>query len=158
MNELQFRNRQRERRVDTVLLRALLRALLEELLGFSSYEMAVHLVSSRKMAQINGQFLRHEGPTDVITFDLQHGYGPGAQTQGTDLSGEIYICVSVANKQSLDFGTSWQEEIARYAVHGVLHLMGHDDQAPAKRKVMKREENRLIRALGRRFNLARLGK
>ena len=61
-----------------------------------------------------------------------------------------------AIRQAKKFKTNWQSEIVRYIVHGVLHLLGHDDvNATAKRK-MKREENRLLRKLSARFALSKL--
>lgn len=156
MKELQLRNRQRDRRIETRLLGTIAAALLEDLLGFRAYELAIHLVSTRKMTQINEDFLKHDGPTDVITFNLREMLALPEST--TELAGEIYICVRVAENQASEFSTTWQEELVRYVVHGVLHLTGHDDLVPEKRRAMKREENRLLRALGRRFTFAELGR
>ena len=52
-------------------------------------------------------------------------------------------------KQAGEFGTAWPEELARYVIHGLLHLHGYDDLEPAKRRVMKREENRLVKCFGK---------
>jgi len=53
---------------------------------------------------------------------------------------------------------NWQSEVVRYIVHGVLHLLGHDDLRADLRRKMKREENRLVRLLARRFALAQLSR
>jgi probable rRNA maturation factor len=98
------------------------------------------------MAQVNGQFLQHEGPTDVITFDLSEGgVGP--------LAGEIFVCPVVAVRQAREFGTDWQTETVRYVAHGILHLLGYDDLEPAKRRVMKQAEGRIVRRLQKQFSL-----
>ena len=47
------------------------------------------------------------------------------------LHGELFICVDEAVAQAKEFKTSWQSEVVRYVVHGVLHLLGHDDLQPA---------------------------
>ena len=60
--------------------------------------------------------------------------------------------------QAKQFRTSWQSEVVRYAVHGVLHLLGHDDLRLAARRKMKREENRLVRRLAKEFPLARIAR
>jgi probable rRNA maturation factor len=60
--------------------------------------------------------------------------------------------------QAKQFGTSWQSELLRYVVHGVLHLRGHDDLKSELRRKMKRAENRLVRVLARRFSLAQLSR
>jgi probable rRNA maturation factor len=72
------------------------------------------------------------------------------------LHGELFVCVDEAVLQAKQFKTRWQSEIVRYIVHGVLHLRGHDDLEPDLRRKMKRAENRLVRALAKRFSLAQL--
>ena len=61
-------------------------------------------------------------------------------------------------KQAKEFGTKWQDEIVRYVADGMLHLQGYDDLSAAKRKVMKREENRLVKRMGKRFDLRKVGR
>jgi probable rRNA maturation factor len=73
-----------------------------------------------------------------------------------EIHGELFICVDDAILQAKAFKTSWQSEVVRYIVHGVLHLLGHDDLKPALRRKMKREENRLVRLLAKRFLFAQL--
>lgn len=114
------------------------------------------------MARINKQFLQHEGSTDVITFD--HGFGvPPLGGSGRvnaelqTLQGEIFICIEDAVAQARQFRTTWQSEMVRYIIHGILHLLGHDDTRSTARAKMKREENRLLRQIVRRFPLSKLG-
>ena len=104
-------------------------------------ELGIHLVSAREMTRVNQVYLGHEGSTDVITFD--HGSGPRR------LHGELFVSVADAVRQAGEFGTTWPEEVARYVVHGILHLCGHDDLKPDARRAMKREESRLVRWLAR---------
>lgn len=70
--------------------------------------------------------------------------------------GEIYLCVAVAVRQAKTFRTTWPSEVARYVVHGLLHLLGYDDLEPAQRRRMKRVENRMMRRLAERFPLRQL--
>jgi probable rRNA maturation factor len=130
-------NRQRDRKVDTQRVRAVAVAVLAE--AGQGAELGIHLVSAKRSAEVNWQFLQHEGPTDIITFD--HGSTPER------LFGEMFICVPEAVRQAEEFGTTWEAELLRYVIHGILHLRGYDDLEPAKRRVMKREENRLVRKL-----------
>jgi rRNA maturation RNase YbeY len=109
------------------------------------------------MTLVNEAFLRHEGSTDVITFDHQNPES-GSQKSGLNLHGELFVCVDEAILQAKQFRTSWQSEIVRYIVHGVLHLLGHDDLKSELRRKMKREENRLVRRLAKRFSLAQLAR
>jgi ssRNA-specific RNase YbeY (16S rRNA maturation enzyme) len=52
----------------------------------------------------------------------------------------------------------WQAEVVRYAVHGILHLLGHDDSHLAARRDMKRAEDRCLRSLASRFPLTKLAR
>jgi len=165
MTELVLRNRQRTRPIRLTLLRRLATALLSDLLSLGRYELAVHLVAAPEMARVNQRFLDHAGSTDVITFDYTgESDSPAAGAKRAParppkrLHGEIFICIDDAVKQARQFRTTWQSELVRYLVHGVLHAVGHDDSTPADRDVMKREENRLLRKLSRQFSLERLAK
>ncbi len=134
---IQIENRQRIQPVARPAVAALVEATLQRL--HCTGEIGVHLVGPKEMAQVNWDYLRHEGSTDVITFD--HG------STAEHLYGECFICVADAIAQARDWQTAWPEELGRYVIHALLHLAGHDDLEPAARKVMKRRENALTRAL-----------
>lgn len=102
-------------------------------------DVAIHLVGAREMTRLNQQFLQHEGSTDIITFD--HGSAPGR------LVGELFISIPDAVEQAASFRTTWEAELGRYIIHGLLHLAGEDDLAPAARRRMKRRETALLRRL-----------
>lgn len=150
---LAFRNRQRTRQLNLPLLRRVTRHLLQAELKVASYEVCFHFVEPDEMAKVNWQFLQHEGSTDVITFD-HSDFGAPASESDPPLHGEIFISVTDAVKQAREFKTTWQSELVRYVIHGLLHLRGHDDLQPAARRVMKREENRLLKAVAKEFPAA----
>jgi probable rRNA maturation factor len=148
-------NRQRARKINSRLLKEIAGALLADL-KIGEAELGINLVAAREMTLINETFLRHEGSTDVITFDYSNAEC-GVRSAELSLHGELFICVDEAILQAKRFKTTWQSEIVRYLVHGVLHLLGHDDCRAAVRRRMKREENRLLAGLSRKFNLAKIG-
>jgi rRNA maturation RNase YbeY len=115
-----------------------------------AYELGVVVVGEAEMTRLNETFLHHAGSTDVITFDYADPQQPGR------LAGEIFVCLDEARVQARRFRTTWESELVRYVVHGVLHLCGQDDRQPVARKQMKRIENRVLWSLSRRFNLRRL--
>lgn len=147
MTLLSFRNRQRTCSIDMRLLRKVTIFCLKEIFDQSQFELGIHLVSAREMAEVNKNFLQHSGSTDVITFDY---------TETEILHGEIFISLDDAVSQAKEFRTTWQSELVRYIVHGILHLRGFDDLNSAARKKMKREENRVVDELIRRFPLSKL--
>jgi probable rRNA maturation factor len=150
MSELVLRNRQRVRPVDLRQLRRATRVLLHTLLQLPEHQLGVHLVAAPEMAALNETFLHHPGSTDVITFDHADA------ASGPAVHGELFICLDDAVAQARQFGTSWQAELMRYLIHGLLHLRGYDDRDVRARQRMKRRENRLVSELGRRFDLNRL--
>ena len=135
-------NRQKIRKINTRSLKEIAAATLANL-KIQEAELGIVVVGAKEMASLNESFLGHEGPTDVITFDYSESRTPA------EIRGEIFICVSEAERQSKLFGTDWQSEVVRYVIHGILHLAGYDDLQPVARKKMKREENRLVRRLWR---------
>lgn len=166
-------NHQCTRAIELRVLRRIVRTLLSELLHIGQAELSLCLVAAPEMTRINETFLRHTGSTDVLAFDYapQPTHGPAPEGnkvsrkrpcsiqergQGCILCGEIFVCVDEAVTQARRFRTSWQSELVRYSVHGVLHLLGFDDARPAARRKMKRAEDRLLRELTSRFRLTRL--
>ena len=69
MRTLAFLNGQRTRPLNIRYLRSITTALLDHVAPITDYDLAIHLVSAPEMTRLNQTFLRHEGPTDVITFD-----------------------------------------------------------------------------------------
>jgi probable rRNA maturation factor len=132
-------------------LRRIVRATLLEDLQLNEYQLGVYLVGSDTITHLNESFLRHRGSTDVITFD----YGGRL---AASLAGEVFVCVDEAINQAPRFRSTWQAEIVRYVVHGILHLSGYNDGNPASRRRMKRAENKILHRLAARFNFALLGR
>jgi probable rRNA maturation factor len=149
-------NRQRTKKISARQLKQIMGALFAEL-KITRAELGIHLVGAKEMAKVNWQFLRHEGSTDVITFDHLNSESKISNFK-LGIHGELFVCVDEAVLQAKNFKTSWQAEVVRYVVHGVLHLLGHDDLKPDLRRKMKREENRLVRHLAKRFALAQLSR
>jgi rRNA maturation RNase YbeY len=182
---LLIKNRQRAVPLDTRLLRGMTRALLRELLELETFDLVIYIVRAPEMTALNETFLHHSGSTDVITFDYSDNVLPASCRQTKPnlpagqqkhvpnvlpascrqippadgpkhVHGEIFICMDDALAQARQFRTSWPGELTRYVIHGILHLRGFDDIRPADRRKMKREENRLLRNLGRLFHLRNL--
>ena len=129
----------------------MVRAFLAELPGAAEFNVALYLVDTSEITRLNETFLHHKGSTDVIAFDYSGERGFPA------LHGEVFVCLDQAFRQCRRFHTTWQSELVRYMIHGVLHLSGFDDHRPAQRRRMKRVENRFLRRLARDFDFKRLG-
>ncbi|MCE2994893.1 MAG: rRNA maturation RNase YbeY [Cyclobacteriaceae bacterium] len=88
--------------------------------------------SDAYLLQLNQQYLNHNTLTDIITFD----YSEGAK----QLEGEIYISIDRVNENAEKFKVSFQDELDRVMIHGVLHLIGYKDKKPADKALMRKKE------------------
>ncbi|MBV9110735.1 MAG: rRNA maturation RNase YbeY [Gemmatimonadetes bacterium] len=86
--------------------------------GVEAGEISIALVGDEAIAQLNQEYLSHEGPTDVISFALHE--------EGEDMVGDVYVGVDQARRQAAEFGATPAEEVLRLAVHGTLHVLGYD--------------------------------
>lgn len=150
------RNRQRARPVDRRLLACIARVLLRDVLHQEAFEIGVFLVGAKEMSRLNETYLRHRGSTDVITFGYRGKESFATDKRAPALHGDIFICVEEALVQARRFRTRWQEEVVRYLVHGVLHLLGYDDATARQRAQMKRQESACLRTLGEGFRILSL--
>jgi probable rRNA maturation factor len=80
-------------------------------------EISLTCLPAGEMARLNREWLEREGPTDVIAFPLEGGDG---------ILGDVYLCPEVALRSAREAGVDPREEMVRLAVHGVLHVLGHD--------------------------------
>jgi probable rRNA maturation factor len=142
-------SRQRARRINRRLLKQIATALLADL-EIKTADLGIRLVAAPEMTRLNVKFLGHGLPPKNTRGSNR--LKPELQT----LHGDIFVCVDEAVWQARKFRTSWQSEVVRYIVHGVLHLLGFDDSSLDARRKMKRHENRRLRAMARRFPLSKL--
>ena len=161
MSVLCLRNSQKSLSIDLRLLRRITLFTLKEVFQEARFELGIRLVGADEMAKVNETFLQHSGSTDVVTFDYAAEKAP-ANASGamkpvpSTMHGEIFISIDDAVEQAKQFQTTWQSELARYVIHGILHLRGFDDLNPVARRKMKREENRVLKILQLQFPLAQL--
>ena len=156
------------------MLRTVVNGLFSELPQVETADLGIFLVAAPEMIRLNETFLRHSGSTDVITFDYttqptgepsQEGksasravFSSPPMGQGWVLHGEIFICLDEAVAQARKFRTTWQSELVRYLIHGVLHLLRYDDHRDAARRHMMQAEDELLKSLSARFALSRLAR
>lgn len=110
-------------------------------------EVSLAFVDARAMAELNRRWLDREGPTDVIAFDLGEPGADGVR----ELVGDVYVCPDVAVAASAEpGGPGPAEELVRLAIHGVLHVLGHDHPEDGTRwecDMYRLQESLLARAL-----------
>jgi probable rRNA maturation factor len=90
------------------------------------------LTSDEELKKINVEFLKHNYYTDVICFNTSVGNHTG---------GEIYISVETVRTNAKNYEVSYNDELLRVIIHGVLHLCGYDDKSEKGRDEMRNMEN-----------------
>lgn len=88
--------------------------------------------SDNYILDINQQYLGHDYFTDIITFDY---------CEGDKLSGDLFISVDSVRENAIEFEQTFERELDRVMVHGILHLIGYDDHTKAQQKEMRAKED-----------------
>ncbi len=85
--------------------------------------------------KLNVEFLNHDTLTDIISFDY---------SVGKIIQGDIFISVERVAENAKDFKVSFEEELKRVIIHGILHYCGYKDKTDADAKVMRDKENHYL--------------
>lgn len=114
--------------------------------GFRGGFLGLRITDDATIHQINVQHLRHDYPTDVISFPYQRR---GAFIEG-ELVASLDTAVAGAAPAAGEPGDGWTaaDELTLYVVHGVLHIAGMEDQSADDRRAMRRAECDVLSALG----------
>ena len=110
----------------------------------SNAMVSITFVGRATMTELNRRYLRHRGPTDVISFGLARAGKSDA------VVGDIYICPEIARGNARRQGVSGGEEVLRLVVHGTLHVLGYDHpetSGRAKSPMWLKQERILARVL-----------
>ena len=101
-------------------------------------EIAYIFCSDEKILEINREYLDHDYYTDIITFDY---------TEKNRISGDIFISIDTVKSNADEFEVSYEEELHRIIIHGILHLCGINDKGPGEREIMTQKENEALALL-----------
>ncbi len=95
-------------------------------------ELSIILANDELLQDLNCRFLNKDCSTDVIAFPFG---------EEEEVWGEIYVSQEKAKEQALEYHVPFQEELMRLIIHGVLHLLGYQDQTVELKNWMEKKEN-----------------
>lgn len=121
--------------VDANRLRRAVRAIVRDA-GHANAEISIALVDDPTIHQLNRRHLRHDYPTDVLSFLLSD--------VGAPLEGEIVASADTACRMAPSIGWSAADELLLYVIHGALHLVGCEDQDAESAEAMRAAERRYL--------------
>ncbi|MBR4243724.1 MAG: rRNA maturation RNase YbeY [Bacteroidaceae bacterium] len=101
-------------------------------------DIAYIFVDDERILEVNRQYLQHDYYTDIITFDY---------TEGDRISGDLFISLDTVRSNAEGLGQTYERELHRVIIHGILHLCGINDKGPGEREIMEAEENKALAAL-----------
>jgi probable rRNA maturation factor len=88
------------------------------------------------LVEINQQYLNHDTLTDIISFDY---------SLGNEIHGDIYISIERVRENAEEFKVSFEEELKRVMIHGVLHYCGYKDKSESDETLMRSKEDEKIK-------------
>ena len=98
-------------------------------------EIGYMFVDDEKILEVNREYLGHDYYTDIITFDYD---------EGDRINGDLVISLDTVETNARQFGKSYDEELHRVIIHGILHLCGINDKGPGEREVMEAAEDKAL--------------
>lgn len=101
-------------------------------------EIAYIFCDDAKILEVNQTYLKHDYFTDIITFDY---------CEGAILNGDIFISLDTVRANAQEFGVTFDNELHRILIHGILHLCGQADKTPDARLEMTRKENEALQMI-----------
>ena len=91
-----------------------------------------------KILEVNRKYINHDYYTDVITFDY---------SRPMRISGDVFISLDTVRSNAILLGKTYDNELMRVIIHGILHLFGVDDKGPGEREIMERHEDEALALL-----------
>lgn len=118
--------------------RAFVARVVREVLAFANrpeLPVSLLLTGDAEIAALHARHLGDPSPTDVMSFAVDGG-------------AEVVVSVATARAAAKQLGHEARAEVALYIVHGLLHVLGHDDVAPRARARMRAAESQVLQRLG----------
>ncbi len=112
--------------------------------GIRRASLTILLVADAESVELHTRHFKDPTTTDVMTFP------DGSPDPATGILhlGDLAVCVDVAAREGLARGRSTGDELTLYCLHGLLHLIGHDDVTPRQQARMWQAQRRLLAAVG----------
>ena len=138
---LEILNEQEEVAIEEDRIRLVCEKILEDA-AIVSGRIGIVIVDNDTIHNLNRDFLQHDYPTDVISFQVE------SDSEKGHLEGEVIVSAEMALERAPEFKWSVKEELILYIIHGLLHLVGYDDLTPKDREMIREKESFYLRHAG----------
>ena len=135
MIDIELSNRQSALEIDADRLKSAARAIVQDE-RIARAQVSLAVVDDATIHALNRRYLNHDYPTDVLSFVFDR--------QGDRLDGEVVVSAETAAAAAGQYDWSPAAELLLYVIHGMLHLVGYDDQTPKALSEMRRRERHYL--------------
>ena len=97
--------------------------------------------NDKLLLSLNKKFLKHDTLTDILTFQYGSPVGRDLKSRPTEVSGDIFISIPRVKENAKKYKATFENELLRVMIHGVLHLCGYKDKTKDEKKEMRTREN-----------------
>lgn len=144
---------------DAASIQNLIEAVVNKALEYEGmikdYQVSIVLTDNIKIKELNREHRGIDRATDVLSFPMLYSEDELEQGKFTDMDidtgevvlGDIVISLERAHEQSIEYGHSFEREVAYLTVHGILHLLGYDHETDDDRKIMREKEESILKLL-----------
>ena len=116
-------------------------------LGYPDAQLSILIVDDDQISEFNMTYLKHAGPTNVISFPMQEGQ---CSDITPDLLGDVVISADTAHREAVDAGMEMNARFNQLLIHGILHLVGYDHvNSGEAAAVMEQKSNELMELIGK---------
>lgn len=104
--------------------------------SFKLGQINIIFCSDEYLLAINRKYLNHDFYTDIITFNFNNKHS---------IAGDIYISIDRVKENAINYNAEFMSELKRVIIHGILHLLGHDDNIPELKNLIHEKENEALK-------------
>jgi probable rRNA maturation factor len=148
----------RQDKVEVINLEELVKKVIKTVLKveevIDNVEVSVSFVDNEEIRKLNKYYRGIDKPTDVLSFPLaefEETYDKiekiDQESEEVQPIGDIVISLEKALEQSIEYGHSFEREVAYLTAHSMLHLLGYDHQTEEERKIMRQKEEEIMARL-----------
>ena len=117
-----------------------LKIYCEEVLNYKGYKscsVSLIFINEEELKEMKNKYFQQNLYTDIIAFNLNN--------KNEDLEGELYLSIEIIEHNAKLYNVSLEDEIKRVVAHGILHLIGYEDDTESSKREMTQNENSCIK-------------
>ena len=117
-----------------------LKIYCEEVLNYKGYKscsVSLIFINEEELKEMKNKYFQQNLYTDIIAFNLNN--------KNEDLEGELYLSIKIIEHNAKLYNVSLEDEIKRVVAHGILHLIGYEDDTESSKREMTQNENSCIK-------------